>query len=176
MHRFRPARTWEDGAAAVEFAILLPLFLVLVFGLLTGGITFERWINVTQAARESSRFAATYPGTNSDWYTQAVQVAKDNAGITSSMAASEYYVCVSFQPGSESSTKFPARQISTAGTLAPTGSAAPSNTAGCMPGSSQTTAHVEVLVRRATTFDWIFGGGSMAVQGENTSRYEGPRS
>jgi Flp pilus assembly pilin Flp len=173
VRRFRRS---DDGAAAVEFAILLPLFLVLVFGLITGGFAFERWINVTQAARESSRFAATYPGTNADWYTQAVQVAKDNAGISSSMAASEYYVCVSFQPGSESSAKFPARQISTAGSLAPTGAAAPSNADGCIPGSSQPGAHVEVVVRRAATFDWIFGGGNLVVQGDNTSRYEGPRT
>ena len=51
----------DSGASAVEFALILPLFLILVFGTISAGFGFERWINVTQAARETSRFAATYP-------------------------------------------------------------------------------------------------------------------
>ena len=170
-------RSSDAGAAAVEFAILLPLFLMLVFGLLTGGIAFERWINVTQAARESSRFAATYPGSNTNWYTEVLQVAKDNADITASTPQADYYVCVSFRAGNEvptPSTLFPASNISVSGTLSP-GSFTPSTANGCLS-TSQVGAHIEVLIRRKASLNWILGGGDLAVAGTNTSRYEGPRS
>jgi Flp pilus assembly protein TadG len=50
----------DEGAAAVEFALLFPIFMILALGLINGGLAFSRQINVTQAAREASRFGATY--------------------------------------------------------------------------------------------------------------------
>ncbi len=48
----------EDGAAAVEFAILLPLLVALLFGLIQFGIAFSNKIQATNAAREGARMAA----------------------------------------------------------------------------------------------------------------------
>jgi Flp pilus assembly protein TadG len=45
----------EEGAAAVEFALVLPLLFMLVFGIIWYGWTFNRWISVTNAAREGAR-------------------------------------------------------------------------------------------------------------------------
>ncbi len=50
----REGHLHDAGAAAVEFALLLPLFIMLVFGIISGGFTFDRWISVTQSAREAS--------------------------------------------------------------------------------------------------------------------------
>src|ERR1700757_3250980 len=50
----------DEGAAAVEFALLFPIFMVLALGIINGGLAFSRQINVTQAAREASRFGSTY--------------------------------------------------------------------------------------------------------------------
>ena len=49
----------EDGANAVEFALLLPILIVLLFGILFGGILLNQHLSVTQAAREGARFGAT---------------------------------------------------------------------------------------------------------------------
>lgn len=58
--RRRPARndSPDRGAAAVEFALLLPLLLLLVFGIIDFGRALNAQITLTQAAREGARLAA----------------------------------------------------------------------------------------------------------------------
>jgi Flp pilus assembly protein TadG len=52
-----PARG-EDGAAAVEFAIIVPLVLVILFGLIQYGFYFGAMQSGSAAAREAARRAA----------------------------------------------------------------------------------------------------------------------
>jgi Flp pilus assembly pilin Flp len=47
----------QDGAAAVEFALLLPLLVLLLFGLIQFGLAFNTKIQATNAAREGARMA-----------------------------------------------------------------------------------------------------------------------
>jgi len=51
-------RDRERGAAAVEFALLLPVLLLLVFGIIDFGRALNAQITLTQAAREGARLAA----------------------------------------------------------------------------------------------------------------------
>lgn len=48
----------ERGAAAVEFAILLPVLLLLIFGIIDFGRMLNAQITLTEAAREGARAAA----------------------------------------------------------------------------------------------------------------------
>jgi Flp pilus assembly protein TadG len=48
----------DRGAAAVEFALLLPVLLLLVFGVVDFGRALNAQITLTQAAREGVRLAA----------------------------------------------------------------------------------------------------------------------
>jgi Flp pilus assembly protein TadG len=52
------ARCRDRGAAAVEFALLLPLLLLLVFGIIDFGRAINAQITLTQAARTGARLAA----------------------------------------------------------------------------------------------------------------------
>lgn len=52
---FRRRLRDQRGAAAVEFALVLPILLLLVFGIIEFGFIFNRWITVTHAAREGVR-------------------------------------------------------------------------------------------------------------------------
>ncbi|NGN84843.1 pilus assembly protein [Arthrobacter silviterrae] len=45
----------EDGAAAVEFALLLPILIMLILGILEFGLAYNAQITVTNAAREGVR-------------------------------------------------------------------------------------------------------------------------
>lgn len=54
----RGSATSDRGAAAVEFALLLPLLLLIVFGLLDFGRAINTQITLTQAAREGARALA----------------------------------------------------------------------------------------------------------------------
>jgi Flp pilus assembly protein TadG len=62
MHRMRKRR-WgrlaaEDGVAAVEFALVVTLLLVIVIGIIEFGIAFSQLNVYTGAAREGARYAA----------------------------------------------------------------------------------------------------------------------
>ena len=53
-----PSAARDRGAAAVEFALLLPVLLLLVFGIIDFGRALNAQITLTQAAREGARMAA----------------------------------------------------------------------------------------------------------------------
>jgi len=50
-----PSERSERGAAAVEFALVLPLLLLLVCGIIEFSFVFNRYISVTNVAREGVR-------------------------------------------------------------------------------------------------------------------------
>jgi len=52
----------ERGAVAVEFAILLPVFLLLVFGIMDFGHAFYIKQVVSNASREGARYGTRYSG------------------------------------------------------------------------------------------------------------------
>lgn len=54
-------RTFEDGAAAVEMALLTPLLAMLVYGVIGFGIIFTQDLAVGNGAREGARYGASTP-------------------------------------------------------------------------------------------------------------------
>ena len=50
----------DAGAVAVEFALILPIFLVLVLGIAEMGRAFNIQVSLTEAAREAARYAAIH--------------------------------------------------------------------------------------------------------------------
>lgn len=61
---FRRLREGDAGQALVEFALILPLMLLLLFALADFGRAFYTWLVVTNAAREGARVGATQASTN----------------------------------------------------------------------------------------------------------------
>jgi Flp pilus assembly protein TadG len=57
--RMRRRRTREeDGQAILEFALVLPIFLLLVIGIIQFGIAYNNYITLTDAVRVGAREAA----------------------------------------------------------------------------------------------------------------------
>jgi Flp pilus assembly protein TadG len=48
----------EHGAVAVEFALLLPLIVVILFGMTEFGVNLSKWEDYESAAREGARYAS----------------------------------------------------------------------------------------------------------------------
>lgn len=52
-------RSCDNGASLVEFALILPVFIMLLLGLFSGGFALNEKQQMTHAAREGARYAAT---------------------------------------------------------------------------------------------------------------------
>lgn len=59
----RLRRSADNGVAAVEFALILPVLLLLVLGIINFGFLFGQKLSLNQAVREGAR-QAVVPGTN----------------------------------------------------------------------------------------------------------------
>src|SRR5439155_19404706 len=79
----------DRGTALVEFAILLPLLIMLILGMFTGGLAYNQKQEMTHAAREGARYAATVPlsttftnGGTWEANIQALLVERSNGDLT----------------------------------------------------------------------------------------------
>lgn len=54
-----PRQRSECGAVAVEFALVLPILVMLLMGTVTAGLAYSHSIGLTNAVREGARFGAT---------------------------------------------------------------------------------------------------------------------
>jgi Flp pilus assembly protein TadG len=168
------SRADDRGASAVEFALLFPIFFMVCIGMITFGFAFESWLNVTQAARETSRFAATYAvqtggGDINTWLDKMGTVAAENAGITLSgpqaTPPSDYFICVRFVNQAATPSPAPQTTMKTWGTLQSVGTT-------CTNSSALSDNRVEVAVVKPGPVQWLFGSATLKVKGANTSRYE----
>lgn len=59
---FRLIRIWrrEDGTSAIEFAMVLPILVLLVFGIIYFGLIFNNYLVLTHATREGIRRASLH--------------------------------------------------------------------------------------------------------------------
>jgi len=81
----RLVRRTDRGAAAVEFALVMPLLLMLLFGIITTGLTFSDHLSATNAAREAARYGAAANEGSASWATSVRDRVKEtyfNAGET----------------------------------------------------------------------------------------------
>jgi Flp pilus assembly protein TadG len=69
-------RAGEKGQSLVEFALVLPVFLILVFGILEFGVIMMDQIHLTNAANDGARVGAVKNGTD----VQAISAASSSVG------------------------------------------------------------------------------------------------
>jgi Flp pilus assembly protein TadG len=89
----------ERGQAMVEFAVILPFFLVLVFGIIQFGIVFNNYVTLTDATRAGARAGAVarYDANPSQTATSAVQSSATDLNQSNLNVA----VNSTWQPGSD---------------------------------------------------------------------------
>lgn len=182
LHRWQ-ARARERGAVSVEFALIFFfLFLPTTFALIYGGLAFSKQLNVTQAAREASRYGSTYnasgvtPGTSA-WLNAVLTSAEQAAGPANDPMGGFDYICVAYvvtdSSGSVvtgSSNYIEARRTNGA-TVSPG-----SITAGACPTWSApkiaSTTYVQVGIQRASQFFFVLANPSLSLDSVSTTPFE----
>lgn len=176
------ARCGQDdhGAATVEFALLLPLLMCLVLGIVTGGITLNQKIAVTNGVREGSRFGATLsvvsgcpsgPGTMTCWLTQVADVTQDASEGELGTDAASREICVAYVHPSETTitTDRTTRLVRNAsGDTITVG-------ATCFPGSDgrpDTERRVQVTGQRTGSIEYLFGTARPTLRSESVTKFE----
>ncbi len=141
----------EQGAVAVEFALVLPLLVMLLMGTITGGMAYYQKISLADAVREGARFAATAnTATTSDW----AGAVKTRTVAASAGELTSAQVCVKTPTGADPCGTGP----STAPTL--------------LPG----TCVVRVRAERPVTVDIVLKTWDFTIVQDAYARYERPCS
>jgi hypothetical protein len=95
----RHRRVGDRGAAMVEMAFVFSLLVMLLVGVVTTAIAFGEKNSIENAAREASRYAATYPApeapdTWQDWLETVRDVARGSAQGNLDVGVDGEYICV----------------------------------------------------------------------------------
>lgn len=156
----------ERGAALVEFALIVPVFLLMLLGMLSGGIAFDRKQNVTSAARESARYAATLPlsahgGVVDDWLTAVASVAKDSADGALASGVPAQRVCVAYINGGVSRYR---NEVSGAATFADGTCFVDARP----PGE----ARVQVVTARESKLEALLWSRDLLLRSQSVAKYE----
>jgi Flp pilus assembly protein TadG len=180
--RLRRALRRADGAAAVEFALLIPLFAMLVIGMISAGFAFHAWLSVTHGAQESARFGATLSiqaggGSTDAWLATVAGRAFDASNLgTTAQATPGSVVCVAiYSPSNKFPvTVTPVRSVvytaSAGGVVTP--AFASGSTCPGMAAAGANVDYVQVSVSKPADFNYVFGATTINVTGKSTSRYE----
>jgi Flp pilus assembly protein TadG len=104
LRRARVRARDERGVALVEFALLLPVLVVLLFGMLDFGKAFNYWIDGTHLANEGARWAVVNrnPSTSGETLQQYIRAQGTTAEYRDGGTASvpdALKVCITFPNG-----------------------------------------------------------------------------
>ena len=142
----------ERGAAAVEFALVVPLLAMLLIGVVTVAVTYNKKIALANGVREAARVGATLPS-GSSWGTSVkgqfdAAFAEDAADITFCARLRKVGVVTPVQ---------------TVGTGCGTEPAAASSATGC---------YVTVWATKPASMDWVLGRSSFTLTDQSVAVYD----
>lgn len=158
----------------VELAIALPILLALVFGTITAGIALFDKLSLNAAAREASRFGATYPEADAAspdaWFVDVAGVAQTSATGALTEGVAGRSICVA--RGVEGGT---ARRYVVAGSDSV--GAGTYGDAWCPPGAPALPAGtgietVQVVLERDGSVQVVFFSVTPHMVSDATTRYE----
>jgi len=161
----------DAGAALIELAMVLPLIVMLILGMVSAGIAFNNQLALTHAAREGGRFAATLPVTNfanmNAWLDAvAIGVVNDSTGSLGP-GVPGHFVCVAFvHPVGIAPTDVTSNRIESGGL--PIYDAADCFADGLL-GSER---RVQIAVARDADFNALVFSSTLTLDAKAASRFE----
>jgi Flp pilus assembly protein TadG len=157
----------DDAAVLAEFALVVPVLLMLVVGMITSGMVLNRQLSMSYASREAARYGATLPSDQCEpvsacggltWaeVVRSVAVQRGGDGVTTSS------VCAALVSGPGTAPVALTAAHTTAGGTQP-----------CyVDGSADTGLRVQVAVRRSDSIELIVASLPLIVGAKATARAE----
>lgn len=175
--RFLPDRSSrsssERGAALVEAALIFPIFVMLLLGIVTTAIAYGQSSAITNATREASRFGATLTveGDLSTWLTNVATAAEDAATGDLDVTKDGHSVCVAYvyPDGTESEDSTRRLAVDKTG---PT-----EDPAECYAdGRPNDERRVQVVIQRGAKIETGFWSSDITLSAEAAGMFERARS
>ena len=155
----------ESGAALVEFALLLPVFMALILGMFSGGVAYNQKLDLTHATREGARYGATVAVTNQfangqNWASNVRDLIIDRA--SGDLSGTGTGVCVALVSGTAASTAAIDSNHTTAGGTSP-----------CYTDNSADAGRrVQVSASKPSKIEALFFSWGITLNAKAVSRYE----
>jgi hypothetical protein len=168
----------ESGASLVEFALILPLLVCLLLGMLTGGIALNKKAAVTSGVREGSRYGATLPIASSScpsgsqtmtcWLTEVADVTEtaSEGALDSGEPARQICVAYVYPAGSAADDRTTKLVRSSSGDNVTTGSACFSD------GRPSGERRVQVQGSRRGTIEFFFATVNPTLGTTSVTKFE----
>lgn len=161
----------ERGAQLIEFALILPILLSLLFGIVTGGLAFSHNLSIDNAARETGRFGATLPvnGDLTAWLNQVADVAINTSTGTLDDGVPGRVVCVAYV--------FPDGTLAQDQTMRIVEDAAGVRTTAAQPclvndGRPSDERRVQITVQREADLIVFYFNRTLTLDGQAVSKFE----
>lgn len=160
----------ERGSQLIEFALILPVLLSFLFGIITGGIAFSHNLALDNAARETARFAATLPvdGSLDTWLAQVADAADGTATGTLDMNIPGREICVAYvYPDGSDPTDQTRRVVEAAD-----GTRTFSNQVCVADGRGNDERRVQVVVEREADLIVLYFSRTLTLTSQSIARFE----
>jgi len=161
----------DDGAALVEFALVLPILAMFLFGTLSAGMAWNTNLAMAQGARMGGRYAATLPTrnyTSLDDYLDAVatQVVGSSEGSIATTATGRI-VCVAYVHPNGSTTLDQTRRRNESGTTVTR-----ANSTCFTDGQGSDDTRVQVMTERTSKLETGIWSRNITLHQQLVFRYE----
>ena len=168
----------EDGAAVVEFALLLPVLASLLLGTFTGGMAFNQKLALTSGVREGTRYGATLPvssasctggsGTLACWLTRVagVAVAASEGELDPTVAGHRLCVAYVYPSGTLTNDRTTKLVRTSSGDAVSTGGT-------CFEdGRAGNERRVQVSASRPGKIEYVLGTVRPTISSDSATRFE----
>lgn len=163
----------ERGAALVEFALIAPVFFMMVLGMFSGGRAYDQKSSMTAAAREGARYATTRSiasaGSVDAWIHDTANYIQDASSGTLGGTATGSEICVAYvyNPAAGDQTKHEIHYGGGTTTGIVTGPCPDANDA-----PADATPRVQVVVKRPGFVEALFWKYNFTMTAQSITRFE----
>ena len=165
----------ERGAGLIEFALILPIVIMLLVGIVSAAGAYQKDLSLSNGAREGARYAATLPVANfttvtplNSWLDDVANTAVHavDDGLPAGVSGRDVCVAYVYPNGTDPNDRTTRRDEDASGTVT-------YSQATCFTDSRPVTERrVQVLLKRNVSLDAYLFKTTVTLTGKSVARFE----